>query len=116
MAAHPGYAATNLQTAAPILENKRGRETVMRIANTVFAQSAADGARPTLHACLSKAAESGAFYGPAGPVEMRGKTVKLARLPERADNHALQERLWTLSEDLTGVSFSGLDQPVSVAA
>ena len=46
LAAHPGYAATNLQTAAPPLLDR----LVMQVTNVLVAQSADMGALPTLYA------------------------------------------------------------------
>src|SRR3954452_4719789 len=47
-AAHPGFAATNLQTAGPLLEGSKVRELFARATNVVSAQSDTMGARPTL--------------------------------------------------------------------
>lgn len=96
--AHPGYAATNLQTSGPTgLLN-----LFMRIGNRFMAQSMEMGALPQLYAATAPQAESGQFIGPDGRNEMKGyptlvQPIATARDPEVA------AKLWTLSEQLTGV-------------
>jgi NAD(P)-dependent dehydrogenase (short-subunit alcohol dehydrogenase family) len=100
LAAHPGYAATNLQTAAPPLLDR----LVMRATNLLVAQSAEMGALPTIYAATSPDAQSGCYYGPDGPGEFRGRPHLSA--PSRAALDAdVAARLWQVSEQLTGVSF-----------
>ncbi len=100
LAAHPGYAATNLQTAAPPLFDR----LAMQLTNLVLAQSAEQGALPTLYAATNPGAQSGCYYGPDGPGEFRGQPHLSA--PSRAALDAqAAARLWQASEQLTGVSF-----------
>ncbi len=101
VAAHPGYAATNLQSAAaPAIDR-----IVMRAANLVMAQSAEMGALPSLYAATAPGVESGAYYGPDGPGEFRGHPHRST--PSKTARDVLTaRRLWELSEELTGVSFS----------
>ena len=65
LAVHPGYAATGLQAVGPSMTGSRMRETMMRLANGVFAQSAAMGALPTAYAATSPEAHGGDYFGPA---------------------------------------------------
>ncbi len=101
VAAHPGYAATNLQTAAaPAIDR-----IVMRATNLVMAQSAEMGALPSLYAATAPGVESGSYYGPDGPGEFRGHPHLSS--PSKAARDVLKaRRLWELSEELTGVRFS----------
>lgn len=100
VAAHPGYAATNLQFAAvPSHE-----AFLMSIGNRIFAQSAAMGALPTLYAATHPAAESGTYIGPDGLFEMRGYPTVVTSSAAARDESAAA-RLWAASEELTGVSF-----------
>jgi NAD(P)-dependent dehydrogenase (short-subunit alcohol dehydrogenase family) len=101
VAAHPGYAATNLQSAAaPAIDR-----LIMRASNLVMAQSAEMGALPSLYAATAPGVESGTYYGPDGPGEFRGHPH--VSKPSGAARDALKaRRLWELSEELTGVSFS----------
>jgi len=98
LAAHPGYAATNLQSAAaPLLDH-----LVMKVGNAVVAQSDEMGALPTLYAATEPGLEGGTYVGPDGIGEQRGhpKIVK----PNRAARDAgTARRLWEVSAELTGV-------------
>jgi NAD(P)-dependent dehydrogenase (short-subunit alcohol dehydrogenase family) len=100
IAAHPGYAATNLQTAAAPAVDR----VVMQLTNLVMAQSADMGALPTLYAATFPGLESGSYVGPDGIGEFRGhphlvSPSRAARDPEVA------ARLWELAEELTAVRF-----------
>jgi NAD(P)-dependent dehydrogenase (short-subunit alcohol dehydrogenase family) len=100
LAAHPGYAATKLQsTGPPALES-----VVFAVSNRVFAQSADMGALPTLYAATYPGLEGGTLVGPGGIAEQRGhpKPVKPRGV---AHDEALAQRLWEVSEELTGVRF-----------
>ena len=110
LAAHPGYAATNLQSAAaPALDR-----LVMRFSNLIMAQSADMGALPSLYAATYPGLEGGSYVGPDGIGEFRGHPHLVS--PNRAarDREAAA-RLWALSEELTGVRFE-LAQPRADAA
>ena len=100
VAAHPGYAATNLQTASPPAHEA----LAMRLLNPFIAQSAAMGALPVLFAATVEDLPGGTFIGPDGPGEMRGhpRPVEPSR---RADDVDVAARLWEVSEELTGVEF-----------
>jgi NAD(P)-dependent dehydrogenase (short-subunit alcohol dehydrogenase family) len=101
IAAHPGYSATNLQTAvAPPHER-----FFMSITNVIVAQSAEKGALPTLYAATSPDAEGGCYYGPDGMFEMRGYPKQCDSTPASKDE-AAAKRLWEMSEQLTGVHFA----------
>jgi NAD(P)-dependent dehydrogenase (short-subunit alcohol dehydrogenase family) len=98
--AHPGWSATNLQTSAPTGVMKQ----LMRIGNRVLAQSAEMGALCQLYAAVAPGAESGSYYGPNGPGELRGHPTRVRPAPSATDAETAR-RLWELSEELTGVSF-----------
>jgi NAD(P)-dependent dehydrogenase (short-subunit alcohol dehydrogenase family) len=100
-AAHPGWAATNLQSAGPALPRER---VFMAIANRLYAQSAAMGALPILYAATFPDLPSGSFVGPDGLGEGRGHP-KLVHGSGRAQDAAIAGRLWSVSEELTGVRF-----------
>jgi NAD(P)-dependent dehydrogenase (short-subunit alcohol dehydrogenase family) len=98
VAAHPGYAATNLQshTGNPL------QHALMWLGNRVLAQSDEAGARPTVHAATEDV-PSGAFVGPDGPGEMRGRP-KLVGRSKAAQDTGTARALWDLSESLTSVT------------
>jgi NAD(P)-dependent dehydrogenase (short-subunit alcohol dehydrogenase family) len=107
VAAHPGYAATNLQSAAPPLVDR----LVMMVSNRVIAQSAAMGALPQLYAATYPGLEGGTYVGPDGIGEQRGHPKPVGTSRAARDERAAQ-RLWEVSEELTGVSF---ELPVAAA-
>jgi NAD(P)-dependent dehydrogenase (short-subunit alcohol dehydrogenase family) len=99
LAAHPGYAATNLQshTGNPI------STVMMAIANRVVAQSDAQGALPTLFAATQDL-PGGSYVGPDGFQEQRGYP-KLVGRSAAASDLDLAAALWTASEALTATTF-----------
>lgn len=105
-AAHPGYAATNLQTAGAKAEGRRAAESFMRFGNRVFAQSADAGALPTLYAATAPDVRPDSFTGPA-LLGWRGSPATSWRARWALDDRAA-ERLWEESERLTGVVYEGL--------
>jgi NAD(P)-dependent dehydrogenase (short-subunit alcohol dehydrogenase family) len=101
LAAHPGYAATNLQSAAPPALDR----ALMAVTNRLLAQSAEMGALPELYAATRPNLDGGLFIGPDGWEEQRGHPKVV--FPSRAGQDAVTAaRLWEASEELTGVSYS----------
>ena len=101
-AAHPGYAATNLQSHSGSRLMKVAME---QLGNRLIAQDAAGGALPTLYAAVADI-PGGSFVGPSGPfgLGLRGAPTLVGRSAAARDEEAAR-RLWTVSETLTGVSF-----------
>ncbi|HEY1687319.1 MAG TPA: oxidoreductase [Solirubrobacteraceae bacterium] len=98
-AAHPGYAATNLQFHS----ERRTMETIMIAGNRLIAQDMDGGALPTLYAAVADVA-SNSYAGPRGFMELRG-APKLVGRSRAAKDTATASRLWELSEQLTDVRF-----------
>jgi NAD(P)-dependent dehydrogenase (short-subunit alcohol dehydrogenase family) len=108
VACHPGYAATNLQFAGPEMEGSRLRKTVMWVGNLLFAQDAAQGALPQLYAMTAPGVSGGDFYGPGGFMSMRGAPE--SQRSNAASHDAVDaRRLWELSEEVTGVTYTLAD-------
>jgi len=101
LACHPGFAATNLQNGAATSLPMR---VVMGVINRVIAQSAADGALPTLYAATDRDAEGGQYIGPNGLGQMRG-APEPQESTDRSYDEPLAKRLWTLSEAETEVTY-----------
>jgi NAD(P)-dependent dehydrogenase (short-subunit alcohol dehydrogenase family) len=101
VAAHPGYAATNLQSAAAPWFDRM----VMKAANLIVAQSAEMGALPILYAATEPELEGGTYWGPDGIAEQRGYP-KRAGISRAARDEETARRLWEVSEELTGVEFA----------
>jgi NAD(P)-dependent dehydrogenase (short-subunit alcohol dehydrogenase family) len=105
IACHPGYAATNLQTAGPRMNGFWMMEMAMDFANRLLAQSAAMGALPLLYAAAAPGIDSGDYIGPDGLGEFRGYPTKVS-CSATARDPSTARRLWEVSEQLTGVHFS----------
>jgi NAD(P)-dependent dehydrogenase (short-subunit alcohol dehydrogenase family) len=104
-AAHPGYAATNLQFHS----GRRALDLLSIVGNRVIAQDEQAGALPTLYAAVADV-PGNSFSGPDGLLEMRGKP-KLVPRSKAARDADVARRLWDASEELTGVRF-----PLTAAA
>jgi NAD(P)-dependent dehydrogenase (short-subunit alcohol dehydrogenase family) len=98
-AAHPGYAATNLQFHS----GRRALDLVSMVGNRLLAQDEDGGALPTLYAATADI-PGDSFAGPGGFMEQRG-APKLVGRTDAARDADVARRLWDVSEELTGVRF-----------
>ena len=101
-AAHPGGTATNLQVSGP--RQGQALSGFSAWANSRFLQPVSRGILPTLYAATSADATPGGYYGPNGFLEIRGVAAP-AHVPRRARDAPDSARLWTVSEELTGIAF-----------
>ncbi|HEY6795810.1 MAG TPA: SDR family NAD(P)-dependent oxidoreductase [Kineosporiaceae bacterium] len=99
VAAHPGASDTELDRNLPTLVH-----AVSRVVQPLLVQGAAMGALPILRAATDPEVLGGEFYGPGGWGGTRGypRVVPSSRL---SHDRAVQQRLWQVSEELTGVTF-----------
>ncbi|HXB16092.1 MAG TPA: oxidoreductase [Solirubrobacteraceae bacterium] len=98
-AAHPGYAATNLQFHS----GKRLQDWASHVSNALLGQSEEGGALPTLYAATADV-PGNSYAGPSGFMEGRGP-AKLVGRTDAAKDTDVARRLWEVSEQLTGVAF-----------
>jgi NAD(P)-dependent dehydrogenase (short-subunit alcohol dehydrogenase family) len=103
LAAHPGYALTDLIANGPGTKGLNYRFS--RLLAVFLAHSPAEGALPILFAATSIYAQPGGYYGPNGRFELIGAPGP-ARASQRSKDSAVAARLWDESEKLTGVKFS----------
>ena len=105
LAAHPGWARTDLFTSGPgpLLS------FATQFAAPLFSQSAESGALPILFAATSPQAKPGGYYGPNGLSELKGSPAPALIMPQASDK-AAAAKLWDISAQLTHVSF---DQAVA---
>lgn len=96
LTAHPGGSRTDLGVEGSGLLNK----ALKPIGG--FGQSAAKGALPFVRACVDPSARGGDFFGPRYLIF---GSPKLETPTKRARDVAVAQRLWTISEDLTGVRY-----------
>jgi NAD(P)-dependent dehydrogenase (short-subunit alcohol dehydrogenase family) len=108
VAAHPGYAATNLQAVGPRMVGSRIMERINDLGNSVLAQPAAVGALPSLYGATAPGVRGGQYFGPDHLFGMRGHPKRIAFVRAARDPDTAR-RLWEVSEDLTGVRFGALD-------
>ncbi len=102
VAAHPGYAATEL--SANMARARRNPVLALgaRIGDLV-AQSTEMGALPQLYAATAPTVEGGRCYGPDGFQGMRGHPAPSATTAAARDELAAT-RLWDLTAELTGIA------------
>lgn len=105
VACHPGYADTNLQQRGPEQSGSMLRLWMMKAANVVFAQDAEDGVLPLLYAATAPDITGEDYIGPGGVMNMRGSPEK-QRSSDRSYDETTAKRLWEVSEELTGVTYS----------
>jgi NAD(P)-dependent dehydrogenase (short-subunit alcohol dehydrogenase family) len=96
VAAHPGLAATELTRNSPAI--------AAFVYARLISQKAAMGTLPTLRAATDPGVLGGQYYGPRGLFGARGYP-KLAKSSRQSHDTAIQRRLWTVSEELTRVTF-----------
>jgi NAD(P)-dependent dehydrogenase (short-subunit alcohol dehydrogenase family) len=99
VAAHPGWAATNLQFHTESIQDR-----IMGLVNRIFAQSDEQGAWPTLYAATTPDLPGGSYVGPDGFLEQRGNPKRVGSSAAARDENTAR-RLWEVSEELTGVRY-----------
>ncbi|MFD4367192.1 oxidoreductase [Rhodococcus sp. NPDC058521] len=99
VAAHPGYASTNLQGRTESFQDR-----LMKLGGDLLAQSAEMGALPMLYAATQPKVIGGAYYGPDGLFEQHGYPRQVSSNGKSRDE-ALAATLWDLPEELTGVTY-----------
>jgi NAD(P)-dependent dehydrogenase (short-subunit alcohol dehydrogenase family) len=96
LAAHPGFADTELMRNLP--------DVIPAFMWRPVTQPADKGALPTLRAATDPGAQGGQYYGPDGIGEIKGDP-KVVASNAKSHNEDMQRRLWTVSEELTGVTY-----------
>jgi NAD(P)-dependent dehydrogenase (short-subunit alcohol dehydrogenase family) len=99
VAAHPGYTKSDLfrNMWKPI-------QAMMKFSDLFIGQDPAKGALPQLYAATMPDVQGGQYWGPDGFLEMAGYPT-LVRSSKKSYDQQAQERLWTVSEELTGVTY-----------
>lgn len=103
LAAHPGLSRTALFDAG--VKSRALVGQAFKLVMPLISQSAAEGAKPTLHAALAGDVDGGDYFGPDGFSETRGEP-KRAHRSKAAKDQAVEDRLWTVSCELTGAVWS----------
>jgi len=105
LAVHPGVSTTSIFENGPGTTNLKA--IMVKLLAPVMMQNDEAGALPTLYAATSPDAKGGEYIGPDGFGELKGAPVVVQPRPQALDV-AVGERLWTVSEDLTGVHYPEL--------
>jgi NAD(P)-dependent dehydrogenase (short-subunit alcohol dehydrogenase family) len=95
VAAHPGGSSSELSRHLP---------GPLKMAFAALEQDTETGSLPTLRAATDPAVVGGQYFGPGGFMEMRGNP-RVVSSNRRSHDTSVQRRLWTVSEELTGVTF-----------
>ena len=104
LAAHPGFSASNLTGH---MADRWHMRVALRLFNRLI-QGPEMGALPTLRAATDPDARGGQYFGPARLNETTGHPV-LVQASDAAHDEADAQRLWAMSEELTGVRYAGLE-------
>ncbi len=104
VAAHPGYAATNLVESGVNRGGRRPDGAILVAATQLLGQSAEAGAWPLLMAATAPGLRGGTYVGPGGPFELQGPP-RIVSMPRAARDEELAAQLWEASEQATGVMF-----------
>jgi hypothetical protein len=86
------------------MEENRFKQLTWGLANRFFAQSDAEGALPALYAATMPDVTGGEYFGPDGLGGTRGHPTR-ASATKTARDPELAARLWSVSEELTGVAY-----------
>ena len=105
VAAHPGYAATNVfyPRDAKMSLARHAWNGMSRL-GALMAQSSRKGALPSLYAACAVDVCGGQYYGPKGPLEFWG-APGLAQPRTKALDEQLGAGLWQKSVEMTGVDW-----------
>jgi len=104
IAAHPGWANTNLQKVGPMMAGRSFQAKAMIATSALLAQTPLEGAYPILAAATYPSILGASYLGPRGLGEMRG-TPKFTHGKALAYDQTLAKNLWEVSEELTGVTW-----------
>ncbi|MDQ8030152.1 MAG: SDR family NAD(P)-dependent oxidoreductase, partial [Brevundimonas sp.] len=104
VAAHPGFARTDLIANGPAQGGGSLFGGVTRALEGLVSHSASDGALPILMAATAPQVTHGGYYGPQGFMDLKGPPGVAAIRPQALDR-AVASALWAQSEQLTGVAF-----------
>jgi NAD(P)-dependent dehydrogenase (short-subunit alcohol dehydrogenase family) len=105
LAVHPGVSTTSIFANGP--GEKTLKAMMVKLLAPVLMQKDDAGALPTLYAATSAEAHGGEYIGPDGFQELKGAPVVVQPRAQALDV-AVGERLWAVSEELTGVHYPAL--------
>ena len=105
LACHPGISATNL-----FKFGKRDAPKLLKTLMHNFLQPPGMGALPTIYAATDPNLKGGEYIGPDGKGQRKGYPT-LDTPHASAGDEAVSQKLWEVSEKLTGVTFDFSEAP-----
>jgi NAD(P)-dependent dehydrogenase (short-subunit alcohol dehydrogenase family) len=105
IAVHPGVARTKIVKIGSGQGVAKAAEKAIAAAVGLLLNTGPQGALPTIFAATSPEAKGGCYYGPQGLLEARGGDVGPAQVAKQALDADVQQRLWKVCAELTGVDF-----------
>lgn len=105
VAAHPGYAHTDLIANGPGQSAGGLYRWGVGVFERIAGHSPAAGALPTLMAATAPDVTPGGYYGPQGWQDLKGPPGPAEIRPQALDA-AVAAQLWSRSEQLTGLAFA----------
>jgi NAD(P)-dependent dehydrogenase (short-subunit alcohol dehydrogenase family) len=105
VAAHPGFASTNLTKTGPSVGGLSLRSIGMHRITQVVAQPASHGAWPLLMAATDPSLSGGEYVGPRGLRGMRGRPT-IVGMTRVARDEELADDLWAASEAAVAADFT----------
>lgn len=102
---HPGVSRTSIFANGP---GKRDpKSIILGLLGGLITQDDAHGALPTLYAATASEAKGGEYIGPDGMGALKGYPAVEQPRPQALDE-SVAKKLWTVSEELTGVTYPPL--------
>ncbi len=98
VAAHPGISITELGK-----HQNKFKYFMFKIFGRHLLHKPEDGALPTLMAAIGTEVKGGQYYGPTGNKKETKGPPGLARSKSKARDEGIAKRLWSVSEELTGM-------------
>ena len=104
LGAHPGYADTNLMSAGLNMDGTKADGAIIVAVTRLVGQSSAAGAWPSLMAATMVSLPGGTYVGPGGFGQLNGPP-KVVRAARAAHDRQMAAKLWSISEEATGVHY-----------
>ncbi len=104
LGAHPGFANTEISKASKRFQSSGPIRNLTKTHMLKILPTTSEAAQAIILAATSPDARGGDYYGPTGFLEIKGRPGK-ARINRKAKDKAMAQRLWKMSEAMTGVSF-----------
>jgi NAD(P)-dependent dehydrogenase (short-subunit alcohol dehydrogenase family) len=108
VAVNPGYVSTNLRSSGPKTGGSILQSRIIGLGNRLIAMKVEDGALGILYAATSTDIRGGEYINPDGIFGLRG-VPRISRSSRRSRDSDLASRLWSISTELTGVSYKALE-------